>query len=712
MNIVEDLGLFYQNNESDLIKSISLDDNKNKNGKLINNTFVILDSKTLNVKDVYKMQKGKEGKITNNGKDIPQKDIDYLKELYLCSSYLQDDANNAIVGGGKGCKKISSVTPQIFRFRNKKNDSKIDFIDQIRDNDIINLHYPKLFTSVLFSSTIDKLKDKDEKKCEDIIKSVFTNYTISEDNKEILYSFGFNSIDIDYMFKYTDFVKELKNSVDSHYFSKIKVNKKYKEILNIKVIDEDLKLNYEEDLFIVLDEDLKDIRRDYELYLETKLYNNNTGGFKYTIGSNQSKRYKLQNINVNLDNSFYNINSTQSDVLRNFVLFSEIFKFIPNKYIFIDAANTFYTEFSEEKISELIDGISKKSKKENVKVLHINNNGEIVFYDSINTTNVKFKYQRFIKYTGDRYEVSFDYGIEEYTRYELYRRMMGLLNNSYISFFGDNGKKKIDSTMSNNIIMLTGLFDSIKDELAEFLYKNNDNVDIGSIFNKIEKFFFDNKLYMSSKDGILAVDKYKVLKILELNRNIKNKYTTMSKIKENAKKISGKYKVPIVDLSSSLNEKGQKVLNSTDKKDSEKLDRWKKTGEVSSTYLSEFYLEDQSVSSVDKKDIKLFSYVLGVLTQYEISHSVSSRTTSNIFKFKDVTVEEALDKFIRLSEVYNQVDTDDRVKNDFKYKKMLQYIISFVVGGESKEQKVDFNCVLLGSTETRNFFNKTPNYSK
>jgi hypothetical protein len=697
MNVVEDLSKFYRDNKKDIDDSLNLGD------KLGGNTFVILNSKTLEVKDIYKMVKNKEYATCSNH-DLSLSEEKYLNMLYLCSKYSLDSANNGILSTSK---KVSSVVPDIFRFRNKKNAKGIGFVQEIKEEKYVNLYFTNLFTNITFSEIIGKLKPNDKKIVKTIVSDMFSSVdTMKEESRDKLKGFGFTDNDINYMLSFTGFSSKINKIVSSYKYVE---DTNGNEVLELKIGDDTCTLSTEEDIFLVLDKEIDDIKDSYKKYIEEKLFSAK-GVFQYTIGNNANKRYRLLNTDCNFLDSFYDkafMTKETIDIVRNFALFYEIFKHIPNKYLFIDGCNTFHDKFNEKNISNVIKNMHVGTKKNNLKVLHLNAKGDIEFYDSISTANITFKYQEFYTYTHDKYIFSFDLDTVTYTRYNLYRRIMGLLDHKYIKFNDDNSKTSIPSTISKNDIMLSGVIGSIKDDLYNYLYKNSDNINIASVLDKIEKFVIDKKLYMSKNDGILAVDKMRLTKILELNRNIKNKYTNMGDMKRNAKAIYGKFKVESIDLNTSLNEKGLDIKNSNEEKNILKLDRWKESKYVSSLYLKDSFVEENKISDSDKQDIKLFSYILGVVIGYETSHSVSISAPSIIHKFNNRTTGSSITELIKLSSKYSYLRDP---KDKSKYDSLYTYLLNFIQEDGKSNIKIDFNCALLGNLETMSHLYKIPNY--
>jgi hypothetical protein len=181
----------------------------------------------------------------------------------------------------------------------------------------------------------------------------------------------------------------------------------------------------------------------------------------------------------------------------------------------------------------------------------------------------------------------------------------------------------------------------------------------------------------------------------------------MGDMKRNAKAIYGKFKVESIDLNTSLNEKGLDIKNSNEEKNILKLDRWKESKYVSSLYLKDSFVEENKISDSDKQDIKLFSYILGVVIGYETSHSVSISAPSIIHKFNNRTTGSSITELIKLSSKYSYLRDP---KDKSKYDSLFGYLLNFIQEDGKSNIKIDFNCTLLGNVETMSHLYKIPNY--
>ena len=662
MNIVEDLAEFYKENENSIIRSIE--------PKIENCNLIKICQKTGKILEHIYFDTNRKP-----NKELSVDDNYRIKFLILNSKYLFDDANNSI----DPTKQISSTVPNVIKFVNTVSSGKNRLVyDRIVKDNLIDKYFNKIIEG-RFGVDLSKIKR------DYILSDILDKEPTHNTNLYYKYEYFKNNVN-----------KILKSSHINNEGDLI-INK------NIKI------LKGSSVLFIIDDSELDTIRNEYNKYLESRLFLGKEKYYSATNSGSTRKFYRVLNENINYPNYYYNnlkkIDSKyeKCDVLLNYAKFMNIIKAIPNKYLVTNKGyiNVFDSQFTESKISEVINDICKHSKSKNTKVLHFSPKGEIIFYDSLNLTNIKYKYKQIFEFNKNskskKYRISNN--ITEKTKYNIYRDIMSLLDNNYISFFGDNSKKNIHSNFSDLKLSISSVIECIKEPLFKYLYLNSD-INISVIYDKVEKFLLENKLYFKKENGIVKINSNKIYKIIELNYNIKNKYKNMQEIIDSANLIKNSIKLDKINIDGFLNDIGKKEKENI----SDKYKKWLDGSSINLKYLNKDKIREAGINIDIKYDnTELFSYVLGVLLKYELSHSISPNIDKEIIKFKKFTNKEAIDKYLSISDKYTELRES---KFKYSYDKFKEYILFGSHDDDFSNKKVDYIMLNLGFIKSKEYLYK------
>lgn len=519
--------------------------------------------------------------------------------------------------------------------------------------------------------TIERIINKYYAEFKQILK-LDTNYVIDaiRNNKQIdKFIIGLKGVyGNEYVDTFNDFYFKVKDTL---------IN--FGKVIDGKIIYNNLEIDNGDIVMFICEDEKPSYVENYKKYIKYRMFVENI--FSITMGNSPKKYSRFQYLNTVYEDFYFKNNCSEHDfeMMINYATFMNIMRFIPNKFLVIDSE--YSNNFTQNKeIFELFKDISNL--KKDVKILHFNSVGDILYYDYVNTSNIYFRYKNYSFDNNHTMNDSMD-------NYILYRKFMNILGEKiYINFFGDNNKS-IESIYGTNI-NITPLLNTIKRDMFDIVYLNKrDKSRIDNIYSTIKDFILNNNLLLTKKDKEIIPDRNKIYKILELLFNTKNE-EPMNNLEKMINQIKGYVYFDSQHLlENNLNEKGLKLLKDKD-------ERFYNSYKECKTHISNLvsYETERVIENINE-----FSYLLGVLFSYQKLHSVANNKHEDIIKFKNKKAYDALSIYIDTNDKYRHLRKDNS-----SYSKLESALLNY--GIINNTENIDYIIFNLGYSESKKYINK------